>query len=495
MPLGDHPSYVWWNDGDDPELEAVVYALLEEVTADEGIDFLDHLVTQEVMTYTIKDEILEILAESMCELAADASVTDVLSQVLDMDVQGLARALESPASGQAVGPPGDAGSAPHHSGMVGGLVLPSEQEEGIRPGPVEISGFSDDGGDAAELDGESTAGTVTYFGRDAIQATARRILAGKSDIFATREEDFDLGDSPLGHDLTKADGLSDAEGEYFSDHRVEADIAQRTRDRSYWGAFLAAAGNAWHEPMHRLRTRARQQLRFVHLHQVVAGEDGAGDPIRSARSLGPAALRQHHAWPLSEGQKAEAEAQYASSDALAQQDAIGVDFFVSQSWTEQDEAALALRWEALCAVSDAFQEEHGRPPRFWIESLCVHASNRAENIHDHVTILPVTMAFCKAVLALHTPAYLGCASPRTDGSMWAMADLYISAMLAPEERPNHRVVWFPLFKGSTVPPALQAGANTPAARRGVAAAHRRNVRRFVRRAACDYRLPDDTQAI
>ena len=55
----DHDSYIWWDEGTDPELESVVYLLLDEVTASEGLQFLDQLITQEVMSYTIIDEVNE----------------------------------------------------------------------------------------------------------------------------------------------------------------------------------------------------------------------------------------------------------------------------------------------------------------------------------------------------------------------------------------------------------------------------------------------------
>ena len=465
--MPDHPSYVWWEDGDEPELEAVVYALLEEVTAEEGIDFLDHLVTQEVMTYTIKDEIHEILAETMCELAADASLSYVLNEVLDMDLGGL-NALATKPPGAGAAPPSIDGAPPgptDGSGTVpsefcnGTLVLPSEQEEGVRPGPVVADTIGDGGLPScgeAEPEPEATP-LAEYLDSSAIRSTARSVLSGRDELFATQEKTFSLNETPLGDDLAKAEALSEAEGEYYRDHMVEADIAQQTHDRSFWGAFLAAAGNAWHEPMHRLRARGRQRLRFVYLYEgdsPLDNPEGASEG-RSARSLGPNALRQHHVYPLSEEQKAEAEERHAASNQITQSDAQGIDFFVSQSWAEQDDDSLAIRWEALCAVSDAFQEQHGRPPKFWIESLCVHASNRAQDIHDHVTVLPVVLAFCKTMLALHTPAYLGWSAPRTDGSLWAMADLYIAAMLAPREKPNYRVIWFSLIKGSAVPPLFK----------------------------------------
>ena len=462
----DHDSYIWWDEGTDPELESVVYLLLDEVTASEGLQFLDQLITQEVMSYTIIDEVNESIAETMCDLVVDSSCDTVIEQVLDMDLEELsAYVLRLSASSE---------YTKNHrttyentntlSDKLNGetknlAIVPStENREGVRAGPViySLPCSEDTSPETADRINEAQ---FEFLDGDELQAAALELITSRSEAFNTREETFDLTDTPLGSFLAKGENFIETEGEHYIGHTVEADIALQTKDRSYWGAFLAAVWNAWHEPMHRLRARARKQLRYVLLHKIDGDDEDQKSSIEShmgsARHLGPKALQQYHTWPLSETQKAEVNEFYAASNALTKGDSDGIDFFVSQSWSEHDDASLTLRWKALCAISDAFQDKYGRPPRFWISSVCICASSREKDLHDHVIMSPVYMSFCKTILALHTPAYLGSLNPYRVGCLWAVADLYFCSMISPSDDPAHRILWFSLFKRNHFPPVVR----------------------------------------
>ena len=246
------------------------------------------------MTYTIKDEIHEILAETMCELAADASLSYVLNEVLDMDLGG---PMLSPQSHQV--PVQHLLPSTVHPWTYGwewnraigvlqrdtSVALRARGGRSARTGSSRYNrrwGLSSCG--EAELEPEAIL-RAEYLDKSAIRRTARSILCGRDGLFATREETFHLNETPLGNDLAKAEALSEAEGEYYRDHMVEANIAQQTHDRSFWGAFLAAAGNAWHEPMHQLRARGRQRLRFVYLYEGDSPLDNPRGPPREKCSF------------------------------------------------------------------------------------------------------------------------------------------------------------------------------------------------------------------
>jgi hypothetical protein len=219
-------------------------------------------------------------------------------------------------------------------------------------------------------------------------------------------------------------------------------------DRAAWGALLTALFNNWDETPAVYRAAAQEHLRFVVLDEAT-------------RAVGFQSLLREDWAALSKHPKARKAAEQGAAKRfkLSQpmRDAVGVDFFVSHNWSDEN---APHRWAALCRLSDLFAARHGRLPRFWLDRFCIDQSQSAD-ILLKTSMLPATLMSCKAVLVLQSPYYLGCSQPSALPSLWCVLEFFTLCCLAPHDDPTRNLVWVPLFDnvgpsnpGNNVPPKL-----------------------------------------
>jgi hypothetical protein len=72
-----------------------------------------------------------------------------------------------------------------------------------------------------------------------------------------------------------------------------------------------------------------------------------------------------------------------------------------------------IRYAQLCAVCLSFVLEHGRPPTFWLDKVCVDQSQIARNLR----CLPVFVTSCDKLLVLYGETY--------SRRLWCVLELYI----------------------------------------------------------------------
>lgn len=164
--------------------------------------------------------------------------------------------------------------------------------------------------------------------------------------------------------------------------------------------------------MNKTHAAAKRALRYIVFTDAV-------------RAVGHEALHRD-AFPPTADQNQRARDRFAMASKLSNDDKIGIDFFVSHNWLDEN---APQRWSAMLAISDLFRQRYGRLPRFWLDRFCIDQSN----LHDidlKTKLLPATVMSCKQMLVLQAPRYMGCTAPRTDASLWCIVELYTATVMA-----------------------------------------------------------------
>jgi hypothetical protein len=274
---------------------------------------------------------------------------------------------------------------------------------------------------------------------------------------------------------------------------------------------LTAIFNQWTKSPAQIRSEAKSSLRYV----VFDAE---------TRAIGyTALLREDWASLMAVGgdKRLLKEARQAAVKRFKlskhMNDSLGVDFFVSHNWCDEN---APHRWTALVKLSDlfhqryacgSFKSEHiifqlkslpppppalyiyicvfvcvrfGRLPRFWLDRFCIDQSKQ-EDIAAKTAFLPATiMRFvsegsyylfscfedppriymlnkqinkysCNFVVVLQSPQYMGCSAPPCSlPSLWCIMEFFTLCTLAPAHDPTTNLIWIPLFKSTPVPPKL-----------------------------------------
>lgn len=259
---------------------------------------------------------------------------------------------------------------------------------------------------------------------------------------------YEFRTSALGHVLFNERGFV-AKG--FQSHGVHLSAfkGHLKGDRSAWGALLTSLFNQWNKDPADYRVTAAKHMRYVVLDDAT-------------RALGfESLLREDWAALDKDPQARKSAAKMATRRfnlSRPMQDAIGVDFFVSHNWADEN---APHRWAVLCCLSDLFSARYGRLPRFWLDRFCINQS-KSEDIILKTSMLAATLMSCKNVLVLQSPFYLGCSHPPALPSLWCIVEFFTLCCLAPHDEPTRNLVWVPLFNttgidsstGHNVPPKL-----------------------------------------
>mmetsp|Transcript_5434 Transcript_5434/g.16185 ORF Transcript_5434/g.16185 Transcript_5434/m.16185 type:complete len:554 (-) Transcript_5434:293-1954(-) len=86
-----------------------------------------------------------------------------------------------------------------------------------------------------------------------------------------------------------------------------------------------------------------------------------------------------------------------------------VDAFLSHSWRDDPTA----KWVAIQGWRHRFKEVHRREPRVWIDKCCIDQTDIATNL----MCLPIFLAGCNQLLALHGKSYLT--------RLWCVIELFV----------------------------------------------------------------------
>jgi hypothetical protein len=282
--------------------------------------------------------------------------------------------------------------------------------------------------------------------KNPMERNARKweVLVGKCWPEQADEGFYSFKESSLGQILFNRHGeVSMAHWDKFAEILPFGDQHLRG-NRQAWGALLTSLVNQWKEPVHFYRQQCAESLRYVVFDEAV-------------REMGFAALLREDWRSLSEkGDEAELKAAQLAARRRFQlsklmRDEIGVDFFVSHNWKDDN---APHRWATLLVISDRFQRRFGRLPRFWLDRFCIDQSQQTD-IALKTSILPATLMSCKATLVLQSPFYLGCSQPPALASLWCILEFFTLCSLAPHDNPRENLLWVPLFDGANiVPPEL-----------------------------------------
>mmetsp|Transcript_16341 Transcript_16341/g.19326 ORF Transcript_16341/g.19326 Transcript_16341/m.19326 type:complete len:1650 (+) Transcript_16341:92-5041(+) len=252
---------------------------------------------------------------------------------------------------------------------------------------------------------------------------------------------YPFTESSLGQTLFNARGTVAPE---FRSHQLHIAPYREhlSGDRGAWGALLTAIFNQWTKTPSEIRVEAKKSLRYVVFNSEV-------------RALGYSALLREDWCSLVKDDKLYRKAcgsaikRFKMSQAM--KDDIGVDFFVSHNWSDEN---APYRWAALVKLSDLFQQKFGRLPRFWLDRFCIDQS-RQDDIAAKTSSLPATIMSCNFVVVLQSPQYMGCSAPPCAlPSLWCIMEFFTLCTLAPAHDPTTNLFWIPLFKSSRVPPTL-----------------------------------------
>ena len=82
---------------------------------------------------------------------------------------------------------------------------------------------------------------------------------------------------------------------------------------------------------------------------------------------------------------------------------------MSHSWRDNGE----WKWAALTVWCDEFEAIHGRPPRLWLDKLCIDQTN----ISADLQCLPVFLSGCNELLVLSGSSYTS--------RLWCAAELFV----------------------------------------------------------------------
>jgi hypothetical protein len=102
------------------------------------------------------------------------------------------------------------------------------------------------------------------------------------------------------------------------------------------------------------------------------------------------------------------------------------DFFWSHSWRDDKE----LKWEAITRFCMEFQLAKGRPPKLWLDKVCIDQANIAQDL----SCLPVFLAGCNELLVTSGISYTS--------RLWCCVELYVyfSMRLEDQQRSQPRVL-------------------------------------------------------
>jgi hypothetical protein len=200
-------------------------------------------------------------------------------------------------------------------------------------------------------------GEVRYLPPEEIQTRAAQLFETMHDFFDKYHNkrfstDYEFADTTLGGPLldvgsdTRLGG--DVNKEVYWDHSADIDKIKSEADRSWWGTLVAAVLDEWKLDVHHVHTTANRALRYIEFNDEV-------------RAVGHEALFRD-SFPITAEETERARARFNMASPLPNNDPIGIDFFVSHNWLDEN---APQRWNAMLSMSDLFQKRYGRLPRFW----------------------------------------------------------------------------------------------------------------------------------
>jgi len=107
------------------------------------------------------------------------------------------------------------------------------------------------------------------------------------------------------------------------------------------------------------------------------------------------------------------------------------DVFLSHSWHDDPDQ----KWEALEAWCTQFEATHGRPPRLWLDKLCINQ----KDIKADLACLPVFLAACAGMLIIAGPTYTS--------RLWCCVELFVYWQMSVSEH------------GQRLPEIIELGAD------------------------------------
>eukprot|EP00927_Polykrikos_kofoidii_P059352 TRINITY_DN5451_c1_g1_i2.p1 TRINITY_DN5451_c1_g1~~TRINITY_DN5451_c1_g1_i2.p1 ORF type:complete len:586 (+),score=50.55 TRINITY_DN5451_c1_g1_i2:66-1823(+) len=105
------------------------------------------------------------------------------------------------------------------------------------------------------------------------------------------------------------------------------------------------------------------------------------------------------------------------------------DAFLSHSW--RDDAS--LKWDAISRWCELFRQQHSRPPKLWLDKVCIEQAN----IQQDLQCLPIFLAACNTLVV--------CCGQSYTRRLWCCVELFVYVRMLAEDDTRHAPVLLPLF--------------------------------------------------